>query len=67
LKALTSLGIDSEGCEAILSVLAGILHLGNVEVIGGEGVDHVEEAKGLCQENAAPQMAGKFSRNSGFP
>ena len=38
LKALKCLGIPLDLCESILCVLAGILHLGNVEVIGGECV-----------------------------
>jgi myosin-5 len=60
LLALKSVGIQSEGCQAILSTLAGILHLGNVEVTWGEGVDHVEEAQGLMTDAAAPRCASSL-------
>jgi hypothetical protein len=39
----------SQVCQDILSILAGILYLGNMQVVGGEGVEHVCEAKGLLQ------------------
>ncbi|EKX36969.1 hypothetical protein GUITHDRAFT_165588 [Guillardia theta CCMP2712] len=51
LKALDSVGITAEERDNILTVVAGILHLGNVEVSGGEG-DQKEQAFGLLEHDA---------------
>jgi len=50
LKALSCIGFDDDGVKGIVSTLAAILHLGNVNIVGGEGVDHAEEAQGLLHD-----------------